>query len=325
MKTWKHLLLLLLLVNFSCEEQKTYQSESSGDIAISGQKMIDVLLTPDKINGIFFITSRENDPITNLRGNSKYENLIGVSHTKEVTGDLHITNNKELADLSPLDSLIVIGHSIMIKNNPKISNLDFIKSIKAFGGIELKQISISNLDFLEDVEVLDRYLGLHELDSLKDFSTLKLQKVKGIFLDSLQHMTNTDFLSNLEQITDAIYITKNPNLTHIKLNLKNTTLKQRIRISSNNQLTSIEGLEQLQQIDKDIIIADNDSLTDLNFLKSIKEINGRLSIRGNKNLVDFSGLSNIESVKGSILIEDNGQIDSEVSSQIRQWKKKWSS
>lgn len=323
MKVWKHMSFLLFFFTIGCNEQKESLTQSIGDMAISGQKMLDVVVTPDKINGTLFITSQPNDQIINLSGTSNYENLIGVSHTKIITGDLWIRNNNELSDLSPLDSLTTIGKSIMIKNNPKIFNLDFISDLKEFNGIELRQIGISNLDFIKSVKKINGWLGLQELNNLKVFTNLEIERVRGLSLDSLEHMTNTDFLNNLNRVTDAIYLKRNPNLKQISLMIANTNLNGNLNISSNKLLTEINGLDQIQTINKELMIIDNESLTNLDFIKGVKHVNGSIRIRGNSNLIDFSGLSNIQSVKGAIQIEDNGVIDAKAYGQILEWRKKW--
>lgn len=315
--------ILLLATVISCKEKNSYESESFGDMTIIGQKMVDIVLTPDKINGSLYITSKPNDQIVTLSGTSNYENLIGLSHTKVITGNLQIINNDELSDLSPLDSLRIVDKSIMIKDNPNISKLDFISNLKVINGIELRRIRISDLDFISKIKNINGWLGLHELEYLKGFGNLKIESVKGLFLDSLVHMENTDFLSNLREITDAIYLTENPNLRRVNLKVENTKLNSHLNISSNKLLTQIIGLEEIQTINKELIIIGNESLTNLDFLKGLTQVNGSIMIRGNPNLIDFSGLANIQHVKGSVQIEDNGAVDNKVYGQILEWKRKW--
>ncbi|MEM7105752.1 MAG: hypothetical protein AAF502_21620 [Bacteroidota bacterium] len=327
MEKWKYITLFLGLMSLGCNAQKEDKnySESMGDVSIVGQKKVDVTVTPDKINGTLLIMSRPNDPVVDLSGMSPYENLKGVSHTKEITGDLYIKGNQELADLSPLDSLIVVGNMITIIDNPKVSNLDFISSINSFKGIKLTGINISNLEFLKTVKTLEGNFGLGKLDRLTEFTPLPLEKAKGLFLDALTHMKNTDFLSNLNTISGAIYFTNNPALENITLNIKNPTLNSNLNISSNEALTTVEGLENVVTLNQGLTIIDNIALENLNFLSGVKRINGNLRIRGNSKLVDFSGLSNIESVTGAVQIEDNGAIDTETYGQILAWQKKWKS
>lgn len=325
MKIYKHLLFSLFFFSLGCQEPGEKLSESAGDMTFSGQRMLDVVVAPDKINGTLFITSPPSDQITDLSGTSPHENLSGVSQVKIVTGDLWIKDNMELTDLSHLEALTTIGKSIMIKNNPKVAHLDFIKDLESFNGIELKKIGISNLDFLKNTKQLSGFLGLHELSNLKTFTLLDIEQVKGLFLDSLDHMTNTDFLQNLATITDAIYIQKNPNLQRVTLKITNSTLNSHLNISSNALLAEIKGLDQLETINRQLKIIDNASITNLDFLKGIEHINGGLWIRGNTNLADFSGLAGIKSVKGPIQIEDNGPIDAEIYGQILSWKKQWKS
>lgn len=323
MKNRKYLFILLLIGNYSCLDTRPTQSQSFGDMIVVGQKMVDVLLTPDKVNGMLYITSKPNDQIISLRGTSNYENLIGVSHTKIITGNLRIMNNNELSDLSPLDSLTSIGKSIDIEYCPKISKLNFISNLDKINGISLRNIGISNLDFIKRVKNINGTFSLSELNNLQDFTSLDIEFVENLFLDSLVYMEDTKFLSKLIGISDNIFIVENPNLKKVSLILENKNLEGHLNISSNKLLTEINGFDQIRIINKELHIIGNESITNLDFLKSLKQVNGSIMIRGNPNLVDFSALSNIQLVKGSVQIEDNGPIDTKMYSQIMGWEKKW--
>ena len=276
---------------------------------------------------MFFISNLKAQEWVGNATLASQESVDAFNYTS-VTGDLIIWGFiGSIHNLNGLSKLVSVGKSLIIRNNPFLTNLDGLSSLKSVGDlgtatfesialvIDNNQalINLDGLANLEEIEALE-IKDNSSLTSIAALSVLTQDKIKHITIENNDALTNLDALSGLSQIVGSIP-SINHNLTNLAIvnnealndldGLSNITeIKGKVEIVSNPALLNL-SLSSLQKVKGSLHIAFNNALVSLGS-SNLKEIeDGYLDIGANQSLVNIDALSQLEKVSGDLLIGGN--------------------
>lgn len=228
-------------------------------------------------------------------------NEFGANNYTTIKGSLYIWGG--VTDLTPLNSLVIIGNGFEVKNtslidfkgleNLEIVGVDFIHSVR----IENNQ-SLKNFLGLNKLKITQGYFyvlnndALVDLKGLDSYTTCANGEFRIQDCDNLQSITG---LENMQYIYGSIYLMNNRLLNDLTAwkNLKK--ISEGIYVINNKSLTSINGFDNINQVEG-IDLIDNPILTDLKGFHNISSIKG-INIRNNNLLSDLSSFNKITSVQ----------------------------
>jgi len=244
----------------------------------------------------------------------------------ELQGNVSISGNyisgSDITNLSGLDMVTFIGGNLKISWNDSLINLTGLENLTVVGAIYIGGNSIlSSLAGLEGLTTVNGNLCLCESywfeelsgnPSLASISGLNnLTSIGGDFLivetDSLDCLTG---LENLTTIGGDLWIINNSVLNSLAgLNNLNSIGGSLCILGhhygswpGNDALTSLTGLESLTTIGGGLGISYNSALTSLTGLEGLPSVNGNISIFGNSVLSSLTGLEGLTSISGDLHI-----------------------
>jgi len=167
-------------------------------------------------------------------------NLDGLSALEEVTGDLQVTVNTNLANIDGLSNVHTVGHNLIVGFNPLITDVNALSNVTSVGNnltVALNQ-SLTNVDGLAAIQ--DIYGSLNV--------TVNSQ------------LTNLSGLNNVQFVGQILTISQNGILPNLN-GLNNLTLVgQTLNITNNPVLNNINGLENIGSVGSGLVIIDNPML-----------------------------------------------------------------
>jgi hypothetical protein len=217
------------------------------------------------------------------------------------TFDVDITiSGPDIADLSGLAQIEVMGGQLIIENNPNLVNFDGLGPI-SFNTGGLFVVGNPSLESLSTFSGVATGFGitLFENDNLTDITGLSgVTEVFDLFVDSNNALTSLNGLEGLTTVYGILQIRNSPLLTDL-LPLSNVVGEaEEVVIINNDLFTDLSGLEGLTTITSTgINIRDNESLTSLSGLENITNETVTpffgIDIWNNTNLVDISAINNM--------------------------------
>jgi len=211
-------------------------------------------------------------------------NVNGLINLEKINGDLNITHNPLLTDLSGFSNIKSTGY-LWIANNTSLVNLN------AFPNLE-------NAYWL--------FIGDHtNLESISGFN--KLNAVTNLTFINNSKLTTASGINALTQISGQFEIQNNPLLQSIDFATGLTQLGGHLIIKSNPVLQSLVTMDGITSINGALTLSGNASLTNLNAFNSLLSINGPLIIEENTLLNNISGVQSIDanSIKSQLSILNN--------------------
>lgn len=143
----------------------------SSDIKIINNPSLTSLNGLSTLVGIGHIDGPHSLEIT---GNASLTNLNGLSSFEGVSfGNLIISSNNALTDISGLSKLKLVGQTLVIDQNPLLTNVNGLSQLEAVNGLRIEHNnSLTNLDGLSGLNVIITHLVVRFNPALTDFCGL---------------------------------------------------------------------------------------------------------------------------------------------------------
>lgn len=163
--------------------------------------------------------------------------------------------------------------------------------------------SITNLDGLRHIEIIDGNLTIRALGNIVTLSGLEnLQQVGGDFSIAGNASLSRIELSPSLTHTRSIRIEANPRLQVIDGFTRLTSIARDLSIKNNDQCMSIRGFRNLVSAGS-LFILWNQQLTKIPGLANLDSLSGALNITGNPSLPDYKGLKSLKFVGGDLIAD----------------------
>ncbi len=219
---------------------------------------------------------------------------------------ISIKNNSSLANIKMIESNQFVLNSIILENNPSLTNFQTVFYNSITTATIVNNISLRNLDFLKGVNDIEKNCNISQNNALIDLAALKELMVVGDLIiknnDNLKELILLDGLI----IARSILISSNFSLTSIlgPTNV-NKSVKKSFRIDNNPLLKEISGTFLFYELDT-LEIFSNASLEKIDFSNLIKSFKLVLNISSNPQLmtINFPRVKNIK----ELTIFDNGRL-----------------
>ena len=194
-----------------------------GDLTVSGPvSHIKDLIQIDSVLGKVSI-------FTGYGWDEDFKSFEGLNHLRYVGGDLNLSVNRVLTDMSDFDSLKYVGGSLLMYDNDLLKTLDGFPMLQHIG----HHLDISQNDSLERIE------------AFKNISTINgnLMVYNNYVLTDISGLENIHFVG---EVLDLHHCFK---LTNLKGFKKLNKILGTANISDMPELLSLDGLENVVQID----------------------------------------------------------------------------
>lgn len=259
------------------------------DLIIQGNIILDTL---DHLNQLDSI-GRSFKIVENQK--LKYS---GLNNTSFIGGDLEISNNPELENITGFQNCKFIGGKILINKNEILKWINGFSSLQTIKG----NLYISDNINLNDIKGFRSLKEVHN-----DVKISNNPKLKKIF----------DF-NELKKITWNFYLSQNPSLDSVIGFKFLTHIGGEFNINLNPSLTSLNGFSNLKSVGI-FKMTENDNLFSLRDFRNLNGILFSLILDKNKKLVSLQGLQNLNYVANRIIIQNNPSLESiEQLSQVSQ-------
>jgi hypothetical protein len=259
----------------------------------------DGILDPGEITGTDYVCN----PGTILAGElfldeqAEVDALAGVSW---IVGNLAVVGD---LDLSPLAGSTRISGSLLIQDNPSLTDLGVLENLIDVEG----SLRLANNDALTNIEALAFVDEINNLeltgnDALTNIDGLSgVSAVSGEFiLAGNASLANLDGLSELTSIIGQLRVMDNDALTNIDGLGGVTSLSGFLQLSDNGALVDVDGLAGLTSVGN-LHIQNNDALTNLDGLAGVTSID-QLSLEGNASLTDI-GLDSLLTIASFFIVD----------------------
>ena len=234
-----------------------------------------------------------------------------------IVGDLSITENMNLTNISGLDNIYPGSiNDLNIVDNASLSVCD-ITSICEYLGSPGGAVNIQNnapgCNSPEEVEVNCTYHCLPEgisFSTQAEIDSFQVNypncvEIEGNATIQGDNITNLNGLSVLISIGGNLKISNNDSLSGLT-GLNNLSfIGGNLEIYHNHALTSLSGLENLNTISSMFRIESCYVLSTTAGLDSLSSIGGNVKIYHNDSLLSLEGLSNLTSIGGYLKISNN--------------------
>ena len=331
MKIFKSIIILTLLVVFSCSDQDkelvlntaesiklTSQEEVSSFIFSDNIKVVEI--SGDDISDLSALNALTDVDKLIIQNNPKLLNLEGLQNLNSVNVALNISNNRSLGNFDKIKNLNVFGTYLVEKNlfNPKKETLNanyqllnsispkmdfYITSIQELNELIEKKYTVINgdLTFANPYQAnitISSLIGLESITEIRGrlkFESLKIKDLSG--------------LERLESVSGSLYFEGNSLLENLngfgslKLVGDSTTHLGDLFFNNNSKLNSFKGLKSLTTIFGALKLYSNNSLINFEGLESLDEVD-KLHLELNEMLVNLEGLSNLKKAI-KIFIKEN--------------------
>jgi len=256
--------------------------------------------------------------------------LRGLTNLRSCTGDLLISGNEKLRDISALKDMVLAGPNVTILDNESLESLRGLEGVqridqRLFLSGNAKIIDLAGLDNLEEVqqEILIQdnasLLSLQGMgkiagasgqlivfgnEKLKEISALnQLRSVSSILLNNCPELSDISGIKNIEEIAGNVIL--------LNIGVENLTdlptlqsVKGQFSVERNSKLTSLQGLESLVEVGG-FSLEGNPLLEDVDPLNALKTIGGDLRVTTHERLQNLAGLSSLEAINGYLFIYQN--------------------
>ncbi|WP_299218305.1 T9SS type A sorting domain-containing protein [uncultured Aquimarina sp.] len=219
---------------------------------------------------------------------------IDAFNYSEIRGSLTIQESQsgDITDLTPLETLEILGGGLFIIKNDNLQNLYGLSGIKTVNG-NLEIMNNTDLNDISSLSNLERVLSdvkvhaNHKITSLNPFNGL-IKLGGGLSIHWNLGLSTLDGFNNVERIEGHLEVTSNLNMTDIS-GLRNLIfIEGHLRIVN----TKISDLEPLRKVTSILsLILKKTPIYNLDGLSGINEIRGGLYIHNNPYLQNIKGIS----------------------------------
>lgn len=281
-----------------------------GNISFHCQSEVDsfhsIYGTCPTISGHVTITGAD---ITNL------DSLYGI---ERILGDLSLSNNPVLSDLSGLNSLKLVLGSLLMYANDSIINLNDLSGIDSLGSLEIifnpwltSICGIDSLVVLNHIDISSNPL----LDSLCFNFVLNNHLIGSLTINGNGSLKNLSGLDSLCFIDGDVSITSN-NLLQNTVSLNQLKIvKGNLIISDNQNLNNIY-LNSIEQIAKGsnnpdyngFYVTNNPNLVTIHLFPNLDSIFYDLSVSGNQKLKNIYGFNTLRFIENNMMISGSDSL-----------------
>jgi hypothetical protein len=288
-------------------------TELQGNVSISGNYISGSDIT--NLSGLDMVTFIGGN--LEISWNDSLINLTGLENLT-VVGAIYIGGNSILSSLAGLEGLITVNGNLCLCEslgieelfgNPSLANISGLNNLTSIGG-DFWIVETDSLDCLTGVENLTTIGG-------------DLRIINNSVLNSLAGLNNLNSIGGSLCIQGRYYgfWPGNDALTSLT-GLENlTSIGGGLGVFNNSALTSLTGLEGLPSVNGDVYIYGNSVLSSLTGLEGLTSVSGDLHIGyqewylpgfllkiGNPALINLSGLENLNSIGGNLFIRHNNAL-----------------
>jgi hypothetical protein len=240
--------------------------------------------------------------------------IIGDPNAVTYSGGGILYPISNITNLDALSGLTQVTGAINIRGTNDLNNLEGLSCLKSSGSLGFYfNISLSNLDGLNNLTTLDTYLGIDYNNALNDVNGLSnlTGGSMGIQFSRNETLSNLDGLSGITSLS-GIDLDRNPNLSNIDgLNNLNTitsgsSQNYSIQLSASSTIeanTYANGFNNLTSVNGRILLGTTSSWqTPVNSI-NINGFNSLTSIGGNLTISQYylnntTGFSNLTTIDG---------------------------
>lgn len=166
--------------------------------------------------------------------------------------------------------------------------------------------NITSLIGLEEVQIFEQFLEIHDNDALLNLKGLdNVSRIGGLNISGNSALQTLSGLEKLETVVNSLRIAHNHNLRNILSLGALLNVDEDLTITDNTSLPNLKGLKELRKIGGHLMITLNESLITFQGLDSLGAVGNGLLVEANPNLQRFQGLSNLASVGGNCMFIDN--------------------
>ena len=254
---------------------------------------------------------------TSGNSRSNIADLTPLSSVVRITGNLSIQQNGQLVNLTALNSLQSIGGYFSVISNDTLTTFGNFSALQSIGGY----FSVISNDTLT---TLGKFHALTNIGTGNNVSIPSLSEVRdnvSIVLEDNPRLSDCSVLTNFisggtTAVSGEIHVRFNASTC----NKQNTSLINgrtyrgsiAVRMQAGVNDLSIT-LADIDTIDGNLIIGtpsvrSQNNITDLTPLSNIIHITGNLIIRQNGQLINLNGLTDLQSIGGYFSVYDNEQL-----------------
>ncbi|MEP3386924.1 MAG: hypothetical protein ABJO02_01970 [Reichenbachiella sp.] len=188
----------------------------NGDLVLHGVNDISALHTLREIRGNVLI------------GSTSLSSLEGLHNLRKIEGDLNISWNDDLEDLSAFSNLDSLHGELTIRGQPKLISLEGFQNVTYIGnGVKIAQNGLKNFSGFESVKQIDgsieilRNLNTKEISAFENLESIRYS----LLIEWNDELETISGFSNLQSIEYGSFV-----------------------VSANKNLTDLCGFQQLDHI-----------------------------------------------------------------------------
>ena len=249
---------------------------------------------------------------------NKLADLTPLQNTTTTTDPFYyfpltLTNNTSLVSLDGLNSLNGYIGTILIENNPILTDITALQNITGCASLTIRNnAALPNLDGFSGIHDKDiKELFLINNSSLENVDGLSnITYIRKLYLEACPPMCDFSGLNSAHQI-DEVYIENN----QFENGLVNAAFNRvhLIHIINNPLLNNLDFLQSfIMNLDtptRSIRIEENASLSDIDGLQALQELTS-LDLLNNPNIITLPVLSDSITSLQSLCVENNGLLSS---------------
>jgi len=311
-------------------------------LTINGNDIVDLspLNNLTAIQGNLSLTNCANltslsglENITTISGELRIDNLdalpslTGLDGTaiKDIDGQLLITNNPLLVDITALSGLQTVNGNFSIIRNNLLPNVAGIGQIQKIDG----NLNIQSNSALTDCAATCTLFPANVVEGSISISNNKAgcnSSVEVSILCTTSDCPNSSYTLSTQDEVNAFVatfsdcstktlqgnLTINRNVTDISGLSFLETITGSLHFDNCDQLASLAGLENLSTIGGFLLINDLNLLTNLEGLNGqlLQEVGNYITIRNCRELIDISALDGLYQIGGNLIISNNIKLPS---------------
>lgn len=243
-----------------------------------------------------------------ISGNSSLMNLSGLENIGPL-GNLTISGNNSLTSLTNFANIDSIENEVVFSNNMVLASLEGLGTLRQIGGgLSILNSGCISLAGLEGLTTINKSLTIEYNDYLTSLSGLVnlTHLEENLVIDHNPVLPNLDGLQGLTEISGFIFMRENTGLTSL-LGLDNLArIAGYYILRANESLTNMQGLNSLSYTGGGFFIDQNAGLENLSGLESLVTMEGGpLEIIANSSLTSLNGLENLEVIRSGIKLAAN--------------------
>ena len=308
-----------------CNEQRDIRIRYHGDITVTTQEQVNALRIPLARKTIIVgnltvgssVSSQRSDitdltPLSNItlitgnltiRRNGQLFTLNALNNLRTIGGYFNVSDNDTLTSLGnfpvrtrigiggayvPSESQIIDSVSIVVENNPRLSNCrvlanSFLFEFRAVSGRIYVNNNAIGCNRQSDIKI--RYPIDITFTTQADVDDLRTRMVNIDTIDGNLTVGHTDFLSSSQ--SDITDLTPLSNIVCVTGN---------VLIRRNGQLFNLNALNNLQTIGGYFEVRDNRKLTTLGDFPVLQTIGGHFEVSSNRELTSLGYFSTLTSI-----------------------------